>query len=70
MENQELLDSIIEDIAALLATGYFRLRRGRVRNESAAPPVLESTDERLDSANDQSPHAAMRVIPTERGDRL
>jgi hypothetical protein len=70
MENQEeLLDSIIEDIAALLANGYLRLRRARARSELAATPGFQATGGRLDSVGGHSPYAAMNLPPKEKGDR-
>ena len=43
MENhEELLDSIIEDIAALLANGYLCLRGARARSEFAATPGFQA----------------------------
>lgn len=70
MENQEeLLDFIIEDIAALLANGYLRLRRARARTEFAATPGFQATGGRLDSVCGQSPHTAMNLPPNKKGDR-
>lgn len=43
---EDPLASVIEEIAALLATGYLRLREVRTLSESAAPP----TGEPLESA--------------------
>jgi len=62
------LDPVIEDIAALLATGYLRLCTTRSRTESAIPAALQSTDERLDRAGDPSLRGAMSVTSHEKGD--
>jgi hypothetical protein len=60
MEFQEgPLDCVIEEIAAVLATGYLRLRKARTLGESAALPAPQASGERLDSAPDPSPHGAM-----------
>ena len=47
---EDPLASVIEEIAALLATGYLRLCKARTLSESATPPALQATGERLDSA--------------------
>ena len=56
---EDPLASVIEEIAALLATGYLRLRKARILSESAAPPApaLQATGEPLDSAPCASPGA-------------
>jgi len=46
---EDPLVSVIEEIAALLATGYLRLRNERTLSESATPPAIQATGERLDS---------------------
>jgi hypothetical protein len=58
---EDPLASVIEEIAALLATGYLRLRKARTLSESAVPPALHATGERLDSAPDPSPHGAISL---------
>jgi hypothetical protein len=69
MEYQEkLVDSIIEEIAALLATGYLRLRKDRARRGPAAPPAFQTAGERLDGAPCSRSHGALSVTPNEKGD--
>ena len=65
---EDPLASVIEEIAALLATGYLRLRKARTLSESAAPPALQATGEQLDSAPCARPCGAMRLPPREKGD--
>ena len=60
---QDPPDSVIDEIASLLATGYFRLRNARTLPAGAGPapapePVPEA-GERLDSAPDVSPYGAV-----------
>jgi hypothetical protein len=55
---EDPLASVIEEIAALLATGYLRLRKARTLSESAAPPALQATGERLDSRPGARSHGA------------
>jgi hypothetical protein len=43
-------DSVIAEIAAILATGYLRLRKARTKSKSASSPPPMATEERLDSA--------------------
>lgn len=50
------LESAIEEIAALLATGYLRLRKARTLSAPAGPPVSQATGEQLDNAQGPSPH--------------
>jgi hypothetical protein len=70
MENQEeLLDSTIEDIADLLANGYLRLRRARARSELAAKPGFQATRGQLDSVGGENPYTAMILPPNEKGDQ-
>jgi hypothetical protein len=70
MENQEeLLDSTIEDIADLLANGYFRLRRARARCELAVTPGFQATRGQMDSVSGESPYTAMVLPPNEKGDQ-
>ena len=66
---EDPLDSVIEEIAALLATGYLRLCKARTLSESAAPPALQATGERLDSTPGARSHGAMSLAPHEKGDR-
>jgi len=47
---EDPLDSVIEEIATILAVGYLRLRTARTLSESGALPALQATGERLDSA--------------------
>ena len=65
---EDPLDSVIEEIAALLATGYLRLRKARTLSESAAPPAIQATGERLDSAAGARSHSATTLTPHEKGD--
>ena len=48
-------DSVIAEIAAILATGYLRLLKARTKRKSASssPPI--ATEERLDSAPEPKP---------------
>lgn len=46
--SEDQLDSVIEEIADLLAIGYLRLRK-RALSESPAPPGPQATGERLDA---------------------
>lgn len=69
MEYQkELVDSIIEEIAALLATGYLRLRKARSRRGPASPPAFQTPGHRHGGAPCPRPHGAMSVTPNEKGD--
>jgi hypothetical protein len=45
---EDPLDSVIEEIAAILATGYLRLCKARRMAESAVPPA-HAIGERVDS---------------------
>ena len=47
---EDPLDSVIEEIANILATGYLRLRKAQTVSESAAPAAPETNGERLNSA--------------------
>jgi hypothetical protein len=67
MEFQEdPLLSVVEEIAALLATGYLRLRKARTVSESAAPPTLQPSGEPLNSATGARAHVAMSLTPREK----
>ena len=61
-------ESVVEEIAALLATGYLRLRKARTLSESAAPPALQATEEPLESAPSTRPYGAMSLPPREKGE--
>jgi hypothetical protein len=65
---EDPLASVIEEIAALLATGYLRLRKARTLSESAAPSALQAIGEPLDSAPGARPYGAMSLAPREKGD--
>jgi hypothetical protein len=65
---EELVDSIIEEIAALLATGYLRLRKARTRRGPAEPPAFQTAGERLDGTPCLRRQGAMSVTPNEKGD--
>ena len=60
---QDPSDSVIDEIASLLATGYLRLRNARTLQDAGggAPPPDPQPEvgERLDSAPDLSPHGAV-----------
>jgi hypothetical protein len=47
---EDPLDSVIEEIAAILATGYLRLCKARRLAESAVPPA-HAIGERVDSTH-------------------
>jgi hypothetical protein len=47
---EDPLDSVIEEIAAILATGYLRLCKARRMAESAVPPA-HAIGERVDSTH-------------------
>ena len=66
---EDPLVSVIEEIAALLATGYLRLRNARTLSESATPPAIQTTGERLDSLPGTRSHGATTLAPHEKGDR-
>lgn len=58
---QDPPDSVIDEIASLLATRYLRLRSARTLQDGGGPtpaPVPE-VGERLDSAPDVSPYGAV-----------
>ena len=67
---EDPLASVIEEIAALLATGYLRLRKARTLSQSAAPPApaLQATGEPLDSAPGARSHGATTLAPHKKGD--
>lgn len=56
------LTSVIEEIAALLATGYLRLRTERTLSESAPPLGLRETGEPRDSAPGAGPRGAINLM--------
>jgi hypothetical protein len=47
---EDPLDSVIEEIAAILATGYLRLCKARRLAESAVPPV-HAIEEQVDGTH-------------------
>jgi len=47
---EDPLDSVIEEIAAILATGYLRLCKARRLAESAVPPT-HAIEERVDGTH-------------------
>lgn len=65
---EDPFDSVIEEVAALLATGYLRLLKARTRNEPSVPAARQATGERLDGAPCPRPHGAMSATPNEKGD--
>ena len=61
---QDPPDSVIDEVASILATGYLRLRSARTLGESggvvlAAEPHPAAA-EQLESVPDLSPHGAVR----------
>jgi hypothetical protein len=71
MESREdPLQSVIEEIAALLATAYLRLWKARTLSQSAAPPApaLQATGEPLDSAPGARSHGNTTLAPHKKGD--
>lgn len=64
---EDLIDSVIEEIAVLLATGYLRLRNARTLNEPAASAGLQEVREPLDRATGPSPHIAMSLSLRKKG---
>lgn len=61
---QDPPDSVTDEVASILATGYLRLRSARTLGESgsvaAAPEPHPETEEQLESVPDLSPHGAVR----------
>jgi len=47
-------DSVVEEIAAILATGYLRLRKEQSLGGSALPPSIQASGERVDSTPGES----------------
>lgn len=47
---EETLDSVIEEIATILAAGYLRLLKERTLSESTPPPRRQETGEPSDAA--------------------
>jgi len=60
---QDPPDSVIDEIASLLATGYLRLRNARTLQDAGGvtplPEPHPDTGEGLDSAQELSPHGAV-----------
>jgi len=55
-------DSVVEEVASILATGYLRLRSARTLQDSRGvtpPEPHPESGEQLDSAPDLSPHGAV-----------
>jgi hypothetical protein len=65
---EDPLDSVIEEIATLLAAGYLRLRKSRTLSESPALPAPQATGKPLDNAPGAVSHGAMSLTPREKGD--
>jgi len=63
---EEPIDSVIEEIATLLATGYLRLRKARTLSKAVAPSGLQETGEPLDSGPGARSHGATTVAPDEK----
>jgi hypothetical protein len=59
---QDPHDSVIDEVASILATGYLRLRSARTLQDSGSvtppPESHPEAGERLDSAPNLSPHSA------------
>jgi hypothetical protein len=53
--HEDLPDSVIAEIAAILATGYLRLRKARTQGKSSSSPPPMATEERLDTAPEPNP---------------
>jgi hypothetical protein len=66
---EDPLDSVIEEIAALLATAYLRLWKARTLSQAAAAPTpgLQATGEPLDSAPGDRSQSAATLAPHEKG---
>ena len=62
--HEEPPDSVIEEIAAILATGYLRLRKARIQGK-AANPSPHSNEELLDSGF--APSSSRKGAPSENG---
>lgn len=56
---EDPLDSVIEEIATVLATGYLRLHESRTLSQFSAPPSPQATGGRVDSAAGTIAHGAM-----------
>ena len=56
---EDSFDSVIEEIAAILAAGYLRLCKTRSLRESIAPLAFEKTGEALISTRNPSPQRLM-----------
>jgi hypothetical protein len=70
MEFQEdSFDSVIEEIAGILATGYLRLRKAQTLKESAAPLASQKTGERLNSMRSPSPRSLTSLNLHEKRDQ-
>lgn len=63
---EDPLESLIEEIATLLATGYLRLRKARILTESAASPVPQQPENDL-TAQKQPTLMACDAKPREEG---
>jgi len=61
-------DSVIEEIAAILATGYLRLRKEQSLGGSAFPQAIQATGEQVDSTPGESRQGGKTLRPRERGD--
>lgn len=66
---EESFDSVIEEIAAILATGYLRLRKTRALRESIVPLTSQKTGEALNSTRSPSPHSLTSLNLYEKRDR-
>lgn len=65
---EDPLVSVIEEIAALLATGYLRLCKARTLSDSTTPSAIQATGERLDSVLGARSHSAKALARHEKGD--
>jgi hypothetical protein len=67
-DQEEVLDFQIEDVAALLATGYLRLCKARVRSQTSVPAARQATGERLDGPPRTRLPGAASLPSHEKGD--
>jgi hypothetical protein len=65
---EEVLDFQIEDVAALLATGYLRLCKARVKSQPAVPPTRQATGARPDGPTRAHLPGAASLASHEKGD--
>jgi hypothetical protein len=61
-------DSIIEEIAAILATGYLRVLKAQTLAGSVLPPAIQVTGERGDGTPGHRLHGGKKVTPRKKGE--